>query len=83
MHEGFAADCLQILQYMTKAARNTCTAGILYYYSVYLINKDSKSQQAEGDADLQKNLGTFAIEDFDVAMKSKNPLKVFKQYIRE
>ena len=81
MIEGNWADWLQILQYITKALRNTCTAGILYYYSVYLINKDSKSQQQEDDADLQKNLGTFAIEDFDVAMKSKNPLKQFRTYV--
>jgi hypothetical protein len=26
-------------------------------------------------------LGTFAIEDFDVAMKSKNPLKWFRSYV--
>jgi len=43
MKEGTMANALQILQYITKALRNTCTAGILYYYSVYLINKDSKS----------------------------------------
>lgn len=43
LNEGKVANALQILQYITKALRNTCTAGILYYYSVYLINKDSKS----------------------------------------
>ena len=58
-----------------------CTAGILFYYSVYLVNKESQNKKEESDLDLEKKLGTFAIEDFDVAMKSKNPLKVFRKYI--
>jgi hypothetical protein len=31
--------------------------------------------------DLLKNVGIFAIEDFDVAMKSKLPAEYFKRYI--
>ena len=36
-------------------------------------------EQVQGD--LLKNVGIFAIEDFDVAMKSKLPTEYFKKYI--
>ena len=36
-------------------------------------------EQVQGD--LLKNVGIFAIEDFDVAMKSKLPTDYFKKYI--
>ena len=46
LEAGNWADIIQLFQYLTKVLRNTCTAGILYYYSVYLIiNKGSKNQQ--------------------------------------
>jgi hypothetical protein len=55
---------------------------ISYYYSIYLVNKDL-TNQIKKEGNLQQNLGTFAIEDFDVAMKSQLPVKAFRKYILE
>ena len=68
---------------MCHLCRDLFTSAILFYYSVWLVNKSAKNEPQENDGDLQKNLGTFAIEDFDVAMKSKNPLKIFRIYITQ
>jgi len=40
---------------------------------------NAPEEQVKGD--LLKNVGIFAIEDFDVAMKSKLPAEYFKKYI--
>ena len=73
----------EYLLFLCHIARDLLTSGILFYYSVWLVNKSAKSEPEENEGDLQKNLGTFAIEDFDVAMKSKNPLKIFRTYITQ
>ena len=43
----------------------------MFYYSFYLIKKNMKDSQDEEEDDLKDNLGLFVIEDFEVAMKSK------------
>jgi len=51
------------------------TAGIIYYYSIYLVTKNLKLNEDNEIEEEQDSLGTFAIEDFDVAIKYKNPSK--------
>lgn len=66
------------LQYMLALiflARNVATASIMFYYSFFLIKKNMKDSQDDEEEDLKDNLGLFVIEDFDVAMKSKELLK--------
>ena len=40
-----------------------------------MIKKNMKDSQDDEEEDLKDNLGLFVIEDFDVAMKSKELLK--------
>jgi len=61
---------IQILIFSFLCVRNLLASAIAYYYSIYLVNKDFKNQPKNVEGDLTQNLGTFAIEDFDVAMKS-------------
>lgn len=42
-----------------------------------------KEQDDEEEQDLKDNLGLFVIEDFDVAMKSKELLKQYRRYIND
>ena len=53
----------------------------MFYYSFYLIKKNMKDSQDDEEEDLKDNLGLFVIEDFEVAMKSKELLKQFRLYI--
>lgn len=53
----------------------------MFYYSFYLIQKDMKESQDDEEEDLKDNLGLFVIEDFDVAMKSKELQRQFRFYI--
>jgi len=47
------------------------------------VKKNIKLTKDEIDENEDDNLGTFAIEDFDVAIKNFNPLKQFRKYIIE
>jgi hypothetical protein len=47
----------------------------MFYYSFILIKKKMKEQNDEEEEDLKDNLGLFVIDDFDVALKSKDLLK--------
>ena len=53
----------------------------MFYYSFYLIKKNMKDSTDDEEEDLKDNLGLFVIEDFEVAMKSKELLKQFRLYI--
>lgn len=51
---------------------------ITWYFSIYAVNKEFL------DIDENANLqNVFAIEDFDIAMKSLLPVQYFKKYISE
>lgn len=76
-------ELIQLIIFIILCTRNFLASAIAYYYSIYLVNKDFKNQSKSNVGDLQKNLGTFAIEDFDVAMKSKLPVNYFRKYLLE
>jgi len=61
---------IQILIFSVLAFRNLMASAIAYYFSIYLVNRNSQNQPKNQNGELHQNLGTFAIEDFDVAMKS-------------
>lgn len=66
---------LQYILALIFLTRNVATASIMFYYSFFLIKKNMKDSQDDEEEDLKDNLGLFVIEDFDVAMKSKELLK--------
>ena len=74
-------ELIQLIIFIILCTRNFLASAIAYYYSIYLVNKDHKHQSKSNVGDLQQNLGTFAIEDFDVAMKSKQPVNYFRKYL--
>lgn len=74
---------IQLTIFTILIIRNLAASGIAYYYSVFLVNRDFQSQLKSKEGELQQNLGTFAIEDFDVAMKSQIPVKYFRRYLLE
>lgn len=76
----FVVSALQISIFAMVQLRNFLTALIAYYYSIYLVEKSFEHDLSNQDGD-QQNLGTFAIEDFDVAMKSHVPVDFFRKYI--
>ena len=60
----------QTIIFIVLITRNLLACLIAWYYSIYLVNKNFQNQSNNKDGNLQKNLGTFAVDDFDVAMKS-------------
>ena len=54
---------------------------IAYICSILLVNHDFKNKPPNEQWDTQQNIGTFLIEDFDVAMKSKLPAEYFRNYL--
>ena len=72
---------LQWILALIFLSKNILTALIMFYYSFYLIKKNMKQSEDDEEDDLKDNLGLFVIEDFDVAMKSKELLKQFRIYI--
>tara|TARA_B110000285_G_scaffold114197_1_gene129498 strand:- start:1076 stop:1279 length:204 start_codon:yes stop_codon:yes gene_type:complete len=61
--------------------KNFLTAFVIYYFSVYLILDALKNKEEE---EQDKNeLGMFALEDFDVAVKNKNVFKHYRKYVIE
>ena len=69
---------LQNYSFIFFIARSFLQTIITWYFSIYAINKDF--EDVEENANLQT---VFAIEDFDVAMKSQLPVQYFKKFISE
>ena len=68
----------EIIILSMKLIKDLILSFVIFYNSVYLIVKDIKQQEKQ-----KNNLGTKAIENFEVAMKSQNVLYQFRKYINE
>ena len=65
-----------IIVFSSSIIRNLLCALIAYYYSIYLPNIEYNKTKVDDKVSLGI-IGTLAIDDFDTAMKSINPVKMF------
>ena len=71
---------LAIVAFIFILVRNTATAAIAYFFSIYKVNKKYEDNE-QNEEEQGFNLGTLAIDDFDTAMKSNVPVQYFRNFI--
>lgn len=69
---------LQVVVFSLHLSRNFLAAIIPIYYSIYLTSTYSPLRTQAPKELGGETMGTFAIEDFDIAMKSQLPVKYFR-----